>query len=204
MAAPKKPGIQIKLVSHQTSLTLPSEEKDTQQDQTEEPEIERPEEIEETEEQQSVEKKEAIVTKSSQKVIQKEPSETKKERQIKPPKPPASVTSLPIQGVPEDQLSASESNNNDSDEFQQWTAQLQYRINRNKTYPYQAKRRRLEGEVKMEAEINPDGTLAKARMLAGKKAFETSSLKAIERSLPLPPPNKKSVTVIFSIHYRLL
>jgi protein TonB len=125
------------------------------------------------------------------------------------PNQQAERASVPVEpkdtaGEPIDQLSQSENKNEKTDEFQQWVAQLQYRINRNKAYPYQAKRRRLEGEVKMEAIINSDGTLQNARILSGRKVFQASSLKAIHQSLPLPPPDQQPVTVVFSIHYRLL
>ncbi|MGI9278488.1 MAG: TonB family protein [Endozoicomonas sp.] len=204
MPTPKTPGIPIKLVAHQPSIAPPNEE--SRPIQKEEPDSDSKKPETQSENADSNEVKEVRSAKSEQKKTPIKQAESK-EKTNKKPQPVR--TAVPVEsqqtlGKPVEELAHSEAENSDSDEFQQWLAQLQYRINRNKTYPYQAKRRRLEGEVKLKAEINSDGTLAKASMLAGKKAFETSSLRAIERSLPLPPPHKKSVTVTFIIKYQLL
>lgn len=216
MPAPKTPGIQIRLVSHHPSVTPAIEESltgtntindseltkhDSQKENTEHTQI-----TQQTEQAEKAENKKVITTRAEKKEIQQEPTkhEEKKHSDAKPAEPPASTVSQQTTGEPVEELINSEAGHTKPDEFQKWVAKLQYRINRYKVYPYQAKRRRLEGEVKMKIEINSDGTLGKTSMLDGKKAFEASSLKAIERSLPLPPPDKKPVTVILSIHYQLL
>ncbi|KEQ16974.1 hypothetical protein GZ78_20330 [Endozoicomonas numazuensis] len=210
VAAPKAPGIQIKLVSHQPSLMTAAEKTPPAQKEETNSEQKAPEKIEEntenTQETKNAESKKVITTRAEKKKTQKE-SDTLKTKSLKktePSQPPAPSVSQQTAGESVEELANPQARSTQSDEFQKWVAQLQYRINRYKVYPYQAKRRRLVGEVKIEAEINADGTLGKARVLAGKRAFETSSLRAIERSLPLPTPHNKPVTVILSINYRLL
>ncbi|WP_422135215.1 TonB family protein [Endozoicomonas sp. ALD040] len=216
LTAAKSPGIQIKLVSHQPDITPAIEKNLTATEAMTGSELTKPDsQIENTEHIQSTEKteqaekaenKKVITTRAEKKKIQQESAnqEENKHRHAKPGEPPVSALNQQTSGEPVEELITSKAGHLEPDEFQKWVAQLQYRINRYKVYPYQAKRRRLEGEVKIKIEINSDGTLEKATVLAGKKAFEASSLKAIERSLPLPTPHKKSVTVILSIKYQLL
>ncbi|WOG29023.1 TonB family protein [Endozoicomonas sp. 8E] len=216
MTAPKTPGIQIKLVSHQPAITPAIEKNLTASEATIGSELTKPDSqfentertqtTEKTEQAEKAENKKVITTRAEKKKIQQEPAnqEENKHRDAKPVEPPASNLNQQTAGEPVEELINSKAGHLEPDEFQKWVAQLQYRINRYKLYPFQAKRRRLEGEVKIKIEINSDGTLGKATMLAGKKAFKASSMKAIERSLPLPPPRRKPVTVIISINYQLL
>ncbi|MFK0572654.1 TonB family protein [Endozoicomonas sp.] len=89
--------------------------------------------------------------------------------------------------------------------MKRWQSDLVQRINRQKRYPRQALRRGLEGDVKVKAMIQPDGSLAAAEILSGDKRFKTSSLQAISRALPFPPPVAVSnpITVSFTIHYSI-
>ncbi len=93
----------------------------------------------------------------------------------------------------------------DSNLMKGWQSDLVQRINRQKRYPRQALRRGIEGDVKVKAMIHPDGTLATAEILSGNKQFKASSLQAISRALPFPPPVAVStpITVSFIIHYTI-
>ncbi|KEI73109.1 energy transducer TonB [Endozoicomonas elysicola] len=93
----------------------------------------------------------------------------------------------------------------DSNLMKGWQSDLIQRINQQKRYPRQALRRGLEGDVKIKAMIHPDGTLATAEILSGDKRFKTSSLQAVSRALPFPPPVAvlKPITVSFIIHYTI-
>lgn len=86
-----------------------------------------------------------------------------------------------------------------------WVSDLKQRINQHRRYPRQALRRGLEGDVKIQAVIQADGELVTADMLSGDRRFRSSSLKALSRALPFPPPlgTLAPVTVSFSIHYAI-
>ncbi|WP_252176861.1 energy transducer TonB [Endozoicomonas sp. 4G] len=210
MAAAKTPGMQFKLVAPESSITSVIEENLSIDEETADSKSQkRDTQGESTEHTQTTEKteiKEAITTRVEKKKVPKKPADhkEKKHKDVKPAEPPAPVVSQQTSEKASIELTNQGAGSTESETFQEWVAQLQYRINRYKVYPYQAKRRRLEGEVKIKIDINSDGTLGKVSMLAGKKGLEASSLKAIERSLPLPTPDDKPVTVILSINYRLL
>lgn len=85
-----------------------------------------------------------------------------------------------------------------------WLGELQERLNRNKIYPYQAIRRHLQGEVTLKVVLRPDGSLESADILSGHRTFHSPSLKALKKSLPLPPADSsQSITVILSLKYEL-
>ena len=86
-----------------------------------------------------------------------------------------------------------------------WQFELQRRINHHRRYPKQALRKGLEGDVRIKATIRRDGSLVTASVLSGHQSFKVSSLKALERSLPLPLPSgeKEEVSIVFTIQYRL-
>lgn len=89
--------------------------------------------------------------------------------------------------------------------MQVWLSELQQRINHFRHYPRQAAKRGLEGDIRIEALINIDGSLAQAKILSGHRAFHHNSLRSLKLALPFPPPDgtKQPVTVVFTIHYRL-
>ena len=91
------------------------------------------------------------------------------------------------------------------DPLQQWLAALQQRINQHRRYPRAALARNVQGDVEIEARVNPDGTLAEVKILSGPGLFRSASLKALRKSLPfsLPEGTRKPIKFRFSIHYRL-
>ncbi|MGI9276131.1 MAG: energy transducer TonB [Endozoicomonas sp.] len=90
------------------------------------------------------------------------------------------------------------------DPVKAWLGELQERLNRNKIYPYQAIRRHLQGEVTLKVVLRPDGSLESADILSGHRTFHSPSLKALKKSLPLPPADSsQSITVILSLKYEL-
>ena len=64
-------------------------------------------------------------------------------------------------------------------------AHLVERINSNKTYPTTARRRAVEGDVKMAFHIFADGSVENIQMLSGKKIFKKSAYDAIAKSFPI-------------------
>ena len=55
------------------------------------------------------------------------------------------------------------------DPVKQWLGVLQQRINKHRRYPRAALSRNLAGDVEIEATVNPDGALAKARIVSRRK-----------------------------------
>ena len=89
-------------------------------------------------------------------------------------------------------------------EMEEWKSKLYSLINQYKHYPYQAKRRKQEGYVQLKAVIAGDGQLIKAEVLSGNKLFYKSSLQALKRSMPLPPPGGTDINIRLNIRYQLL
>ena len=89
-------------------------------------------------------------------------------------------------------------------DFEQWLATLQYMINQNKTYPYQARRLNRSGNVEVLLEVNPDGSLIKAEIIRGRKVFHNSTLKAVRSAFPAGRTHKdRPVTLHLTVHYQL-
>ena len=89
-------------------------------------------------------------------------------------------------------------------DFEQWLARLQTAINQNKTYPWQARRRHLSGSVEVVLKVNPDGSLIKAEIIRGRKAFHNSTLTAIRNAFPTSQTHKdRPVSVHLTVHYHL-
>ncbi|MFT7879921.1 MAG: energy transducer TonB [Sulfurimonas sp.] len=84
-------------------------------------------------------------------------------------------------------------------------AKVRDRINRNKSYPRIAKRRGMQGSVKVNFTILPNGHVS-AITVKGSKAFHRSAKKAVKKafpvsvkSIPMRLPEKVSIT----LHYKL-
>ncbi len=89
-------------------------------------------------------------------------------------------------------------------ELDEWKSKLYSLINQYKRYPYQAKRRKQEGDVQLKAVISPAGHLIKAEVLSGHRLFHNNSLQALKQSMPLPPPGNSNISVQLNIRYRLM
>ena len=94
---------------------------------------------------------------------------------------------------------------NTIDPVEFWLLELQQRINRYRRYPRQALKRGLEGDVRVKAIINTNGSLAYAEVLSGHRSFHSNSLRSLKQALPFPPPagTTQPVSMIFTIHYKL-
>ncbi|MRI31831.1 hypothetical protein EOPP23_02325 [Endozoicomonas sp. OPT23] len=88
--------------------------------------------------------------------------------------------------------------------MEEWKSKLYSLINQYKRYPYQAKRRKQEGDVQLKAVIGSDGSLIKAEVLSGNRLFHKSSLQALKQSMPLTPPGNSNISIQLNIRYRLL
>ena len=84
-------------------------------------------------------------------------------------------------------------------------AKVRDRINRHKSYPRMAKRRGIEGSVKVDFTILANGNVS-GITVSGPKAFHTSAKEAVEKAfpvsvkdVPLSLPQKVSIT----LHYTL-
>jgi len=86
-------------------------------------------------------------------------------------------------------------------------ATLKRKINRNKSYPRIAKRRGMQGSVKVRFMISSSGQLLNIKILSGPKVFHSSTKNAIKRSLPYTPPKgilKGSTPLTISVDYKLI
>ncbi len=62
-------------------------------------------------------------------------------------------------------------------------------INKNKSYPKRAVRRKIQGDVKVKFTISPSGDLISYEIIDGKTIFHNSVANAIKNSFPLKTPN---------------
>ena len=79
-------------------------------------------------------------------------------------------------------------------------------INKNKSYPSKAKRREIEGSVKVNVTLSIEGKLISYKIISGNKIFKKSITKAIKNSFPLKPPKgvfSSNIEFSFIIRYRL-
>ncbi|MBN2816204.1 MAG: energy transducer TonB [Campylobacterales bacterium] len=88
-----------------------------------------------------------------------------------------------------------------------FTETLISKINANKSYPSTARRRAIEGDVKVRFEILADGSVDNIEITSGKSIFEKATREAIERSFPLEVQNTPysfPETFSLTITYKLL
>lgn len=64
-------------------------------------------------------------------------------------------------------------------------SQLRDAINKNKTYPNTARRRNIQGEIKVRFQILPSGHVDNIQIVAGKNIFKKSIFSAIKNSFPI-------------------
>ncbi|WP_345975999.1 TonB family protein [Sulfurimonas sp. HSL3-7] len=64
-------------------------------------------------------------------------------------------------------------------------ASLVERINRNKSYPKSARRRGIEGSVKVGFQLSSDGSVGNITLISGRKVFKKSAFEAIAKSFPI-------------------
>ncbi|SHO80530.1 Ferric siderophore transport system, periplasmic binding protein TonB [hydrothermal vent metagenome] len=79
-------------------------------------------------------------------------------------------------------------------------------INRNKSYPSKAKRRGVEGSVKVRVVLSSKGKLISYKIVSGNKLFKKSVKKAIKNSFPLLPPKgifSSNIKFTFTLKYKL-
>jgi len=79
-------------------------------------------------------------------------------------------------------------------------------VNNHKIYPNKARRRGIQGSIKVKFTISKDGFLKNINILSGKKIFYSSVKKAITESFPLIPPKDifdKDFSLELIIIYRL-
>lgn len=67
----------------------------------------------------------------------------------------------------------------------QFMAYLTEKINANKSYPHMARRRVIEGDVKVMFHVFADGSVQHIKLLSGRKIFKRSAFEAIEKSFPI-------------------
>lgn len=67
-------------------------------------------------------------------------------------------------------------------------AELIKRINSNKSYPRSARRRAIEGNIKVEFTITADGRVRDIKIISGHDIFKKSAIEAIENSFPVEIP----------------
>ena len=85
-----------------------------------------------------------------------------------------------------------------------WSA-LQIKINKHKMYPRIAKKRRMEGSVKIQFIVSASGNV-KIVSISGRKIFYKSARNAVERAFPINPkkaPISLPSTITLNLHYKL-
>ena len=83
--------------------------------------------------------------------------------------------------------------------------EIRAKIDRNKIYPRIAKKRGMQGSVKVKFTILPNGHVSNIN-ITGKKVFYRSVRKAIEKVFPINPKNVSfslPSTLTLTLHYRL-
>jgi len=86
-------------------------------------------------------------------------------------------------------------------------AKLKEKINSNKFYPSNAKRRGIEGDVEIKFDILSNGILGNIEIISGNKIFYESAREAIELSLPIDIPNEikgSTNNISLILEYKLL
>lgn len=79
-------------------------------------------------------------------------------------------------------------------------------IEAHKYYPAVARRRRLEGEVRVSFTIAKDGSFRDLQVSDGAKVLQDAGMKSVQRSLPLPVPDPEipmPLTISFNMQFRL-
>ncbi|MBN2826073.1 MAG: energy transducer TonB [Campylobacterales bacterium] len=186
--------------------------------QEEEPEPkEEPKKVEEKikkEIPQEVKKEEAVVKKEipkiepkskkvvEKKIVKKEVKKKPKKVALKrPPSNPSNATKSII---------TKKSNTNAKELAQKknlYFTTLKNKINSNKSYPNIAKRRGMEGRVKVSFTLSSSGKLINITILSGPKVFHSATRSAIERSLPYAPPKgvfNSTISLTMSVDYKLI
>ena len=64
-------------------------------------------------------------------------------------------------------------------------AHLAERINHNKSYPKSARRRGIEGSVKVGFQLSSDGCVSNITLISGREVFRKSAFEAIAKSFPM-------------------
>lgn len=89
---------------------------------------------------------------------------------------------------------------------EQYFNNIKNKISKNKSYPRKAVRRGIQGDVKVEFIISPTGELISFKILEGKRVFNKSIQKAINRSFPFLPPQDvftSNITLTLTVRYTL-
>lgn len=71
---------------------------------------------------------------------------------------------------------------------EEYLATLLAHIEKRKSYPRAARRRGVEGSIKVSFTLGCDGTVSNIRTTGGHKLLKKSASKAVMASLPLPKP----------------
>ena len=103
-------------------------------------------------------------------------------------------------------IELSVSNENRSSIKENYTTKIHNKINENKKYPLNARRRNIEGRVRVSFDVIKNGDITNLRLSEAQALLKKASLKAIKKSLPLPEiPDKLEapVHISFYMSYRL-
>ena len=96
--------------------------------------------------------------------------------------------------------------NNQKAQERSYYSKITKAINRNKSYPSKAKRRNIEGNVKVKVTLSKDGKLISYKILNGNRVFKKSIKKAIKKSFPIKPPKgvfHSNISFSFTLRYKL-
>jgi len=183
------------------------QEEPKEEPKKEEKKIEPPKEI--------LTKEEAVVAKEPPKVIPK-PKKVVEKKIVKKTKPTKKIKKVAKKTPKSNPSKAKKSiitkkSKRNAKELAQkknlYFASLTRKINRHKSYPNIAKRRGIEGSIKVKFTLTSSGELQNITILSGPKVFHRSTKSAIERSLPYAPPKgvfNSTISFTISVEYKLI
>ena len=138
----------------------------------------------------------------------KKPEAKKEKPKVKKKKPEKVVKKTKKRQPPVEKRSAlksSKKQRSTAKEKNLFLAKVRDRINRNKSYPRIAKRRGMQGSVKVNFTILPNGHVS-AITVSGPRAFHRSAKKAVEKAFPVSVkhiPMRLPEEVSITLHYKL-
>lgn len=90
------------------------------------------------------------------------------------------------------------------DPFEAYVELVRARIEERRRYPSMARRRRIEGDVRVRLEVDPSGRLEAVRALdAASRILVGPTLEAVERAGPFPAPPEGLGAIEVSVRYQL-
>ncbi len=90
-------------------------------------------------------------------------------------------------------------------DYSAYQSTLSSKLEKNKTYPMMARRRGMEGTVKMKLVIAPNGSLVESQVVAssGHDVLDNEALKLVRSVFPIKHNADKQISVVVPVMYKL-